>query len=184
MPTLVVIAYRDETSAATAGEEAQRLVRHLGIEPDAIAVVRRGGAGRFQLTTNHHPVAGDATWGMVWTLVFELLFARPTTTPPGRPHDAGLDALLEMVAGSGVDERFQAEVRDRLDPGTSALFLALGTGPPDRLVEVLGRFGGEVLQTTMTAAALATLQEALYGGRAAASDPALSAGRDPARGTG
>ena len=184
MPTLVVIAYRDETSATTAGEEAQRLVRHLGIEPDAIAVVRRDGAGRFQLTTNHHPVTGDATWGRVWMLVFELLFAPPTTTLPGRPHDAGLDPLLEMVAGGGVDERFQADVRDRLDPGTSALFLALGTGPSHRLVEVLGHFGGEVLQTTMAAATLAALQEALYGGPAAVSEPALSAGRDPARGTG
>ena len=183
MPTLVVIAYRDETSATTAGEEAQRLVRHLGIEPDAIAVVRRDAAGRFQLTTNHHPVAGDATWGMVWMLVFELLFAAPSTTRPDRPHDAGLDPLLQMVAG-GVDERFQAEVRDRLDLGTSALFLALGTGPSDRLVEVLGPFGGEVLQTTMAAATLAALREALYGARAAGSEPALSAGRDPARGTG
>ena len=178
MPTLVVIAYPDQTSAATAGENAQRLVRHLGIEPDAIAVVRRDRAGRFQLTTNHHPVTGDAIWGMVWMLVFELLFAPPA---PGRPHDAGLDALLEMIAGSGVDERFQVEVRDRLDPGTSALFIALGTGPPDRVVEVLGHYGGQVLQTTMTAAQLAALQEVLHGGRAADSEPALSAGRDLAR---
>ena len=114
MPTLVVIAYRDETSAATAGEQVQRLVRHLRIEPDAIAVVRRDRDGRFHLTTNHHPVGGDVTWGMVWMLVFELLFDPPS---PGRPDDAGLDALLELVAGSGVDERFQAEVRDRLGPG-------------------------------------------------------------------
>ena len=45
MPTLSVIAYRDETSAATAGEQVQRLVRHLRIEPDAIAVARRDGTG-------------------------------------------------------------------------------------------------------------------------------------------
>jgi uncharacterized membrane protein len=59
MPTLVVLAYRDETSAATAGEQVQRLVRHLGIEPDAVAVVRRDRDGRFHLTTNHQPVAGE-----------------------------------------------------------------------------------------------------------------------------
>ena len=64
---------------------------------------------------------------MVWMLVFALLFDRPS---PGRPDGAGLDALLELIAGSGVDERFQAEVRDRLGPGTSALFLALGPGSP------------------------------------------------------
>jgi uncharacterized membrane protein len=183
MPTLVVLAYRDETSAATAGEHAQRLVRHLGIEPDAVAVVRRDRDGRFHLTTNHHPVAGDATWGMVWMLVFALLFAPPR---PGRPYDEGLGALLEMIGASGVDRRFQAEVRARLDPGTSALFLAVRTGPTDRVVEVLGHYGGEVLQTTMTAAQLAALQEVLHGGPAATSGPAaaLSAGRGRGRGTG
>jgi uncharacterized membrane protein len=181
MPILAVIAYRDETSAATAGEQVQRLVRHLGIEPDATAVVRRDREGRFHLTTNHHPVAGDVTWSMVWMLVFALLFARPL---PGRPDEAGLDALLELLAASGLDERFQAEVRGRLDPGTSALFLGLGTGQPDRVVDVLGDFGGEVLPATITAVGLAALQDVLHGGRAAGSEPALSAGPDPAGGTG
>lgn len=181
MPTLAVVAYPDETSAATAGEQVQRLVRHLRIEPDAIAVVRRDREGRFHLTTNHHPVAGEVSWATVWMLVFALLFARPSS---GRPDDAGLDELLELLVASGLDERFQAEVRDRLDPGTSALFLGLVAGPPDRVVDVLGDYGGELLPATITAAGLAALQEVLYGGRAAGSEPALSAGPDPARGTG
>ena len=181
MPNLVVIAYRDETSAATAGEEAHRLVRHLGIEPDAIAVVRRDRTGRFHLTTHHHPVAGDVTWGMAWMLVFALLFDPPT---PGRPHDHGLDALLAAIARSGVDDRFRTEVRDRLDPATSALFLALGTVPPERAGELLGQFGGEMLQTTLAARPLAALQELLHAATAPAAEPALSAGRGPARGTG
>jgi len=174
MPTLVVIAYRDETSAAVADEQVQRLVRHLRIDPDAVAAVRRDRDGRFSLTTNHHPVAGGVSWGMVWMLVFELLFTRPA--------DAGLGPLLELVAGSGVDERFRAEIRDRLDPGTSALFLGLADEQPDRVVEVLGPYGGEVLQVALSTAGLAALQEALHGG--AAFQPALSAGRDPAPGTG
>jgi uncharacterized membrane protein len=178
MPTLVVIAYRDETSAATAGEQVQRLVRHLRIEPDAIAVVRRDRDGRYHLTTNHHhPVARDVAWGTVWTLVFALLFAPA-------PADAGLRALLELVAAGGLDERFRTEIRDRLDPGTSALFLALGDEQLDRVVDVLGSYGGEVLQTTMTGGQLAALQEALHGGAAPVAEPALSAGRDRARGTG
>jgi uncharacterized membrane protein len=196
--TLVVIAYRDETSAATAGEEAQRLVRHLGIEPDAIAVVRRDRTGRFHLTTSHHPVAGEMSWGMVWMLVFALLFAPPSSRrrhrsgPDADPDaglgaglGAGLDPLLEMIARSGVDERFQTEVRDRLDPGTSALFLALGAVPPDRAAATLGRFGGEVLQTTMTSAQVGALHELLHGAPAVTPlNPSLSAGRDPTRGTG
>lgn len=182
MPTLVVVAYRDETSADTAGEQAQRLVRQLEVETDAIAVVRRDGHGRFHLTTNHHPVAGEVNWGIVWMLVFALLFDPPS---PGRGDraEAGIDALLGMIAGSGVDEPFQAEVRGRLVPGTSALFLALGATGPDRVVEVLGQFGGELLHTTMSAARLGALREALHGGPAIG-PAAVSAGRGRAPGTG
>ena len=182
MPTLIVVAYRDETSAATAGEQAQRLVRHLDVQPDAIAVARRDGHGRLHLTTNHRPVAGDVSWGILWMLIFALVFD-PASPDRQDRTDAGLDALLEMIAGSGVDEPFQAEVRDRLAPGTSALFLALGTAGPDRVMEVLGQYGGELLQTTMTAAQLAALRETLHGGQATG-PAAVSAGRDRAPGTG
>jgi len=196
MPTLVVIAYGDETSAATAGEQAQRLARHLEIGPDAIAVARRDGHGRFHLTTNHRPAAGEVSWGIVWMLVFALLFDRPSSD---RRHetDAGIDAgtgigggtdggtapLLGMIAGSGVDEAFRVRVRDRLTPGTSALFLALGAARPDRAVEMLGQYGGELLQTTMTPAGLAALREALHG-RPDRLAGTVSAGRARAPGSG
>jgi hypothetical protein len=103
-------------------------------------------------------------------------------SPRHRPTPAC--ALLELVAAGGLDERFRTEIRDRLDPGTSALFLALGDEQLDRVVDVLGSYGGEVLQTTMTGGQLAALQEALHGGAAPVAEPALSAGRDRARGTG
>lgn len=176
MPSLVVLTYRDETAAATAGEQVQRLVRHLRIEPEAVAVVRRDRDGRFHLTTNHQPAAGGVSSGLVWMLVFALLFA----APPGRPAGAGLDAVLELVTAGGLDGRFQDELRDRLGPGTSALFL-LAEGGTDRLVEVLGPYGGALLRTTMSAERLAALREALP---AAAEAMALSGGRDRAPGTG
>ena len=185
MPTtLVVIAYADDTSAATAGEQAQRIARHLEIEPDAVAVARRDRHGRFHLTTNHRPVTGEVSWGIVWMLVFALLFDPP---PPDRRHatgtGGGIDRLLEMITGSGVDEAFRVRVRDRLTPGTSALFLALGTGRSERVVEVLGPYGGELLQTTMTEAGLAALREALHDGPGGPAG-AVSAGRARAPGSG
>lgn len=176
MPTLVVLTYRDETSAATAGEQVQRLVRHLRIEPEAVAVVRRDRDGRFHLTTNHRPAAGEGSPGLVWMLVSALLFA----APPGRPAGAGLDPVLELVTAGGLDGHFQDELRDRVGPGTSALFVLAGGGT-DRLVDVLGPYGGELLRTTMSTERLAALREALP---AAAEAMALSGGRDRAPGTG
>ena len=176
MPTLVVLTYRDETSATTAGEQVQRLVRHLRIEPEAVAVVRRARDGRFHLTTNHQLAVGELSSGLVWMLVFALLFA----APPGRPAGAGRDAVLELVTAGGLDRHFQDELRDRLGPGTSALFL-LAEGGTDRLVDVLGPYGGELLRITMSAERLAALREALP---AAAEAMALSGGRGRAPGSG
>ncbi len=173
MPTLVVLTYRDETSAATAGEQVQRLVRHLRIEPEAVAVVRRDRDGWFHLTTNHQPAAGEVSSGLVWMLVFALLFAAP-------PAGAGLDPVLGLVTAGGLDRHFQDELRDRVGPGTSALFV-LAEGGTDRLVDVLGPYGGELLRTTMSAERLAALREALP---AAAEAMALSGGRDRAPGSG
>jgi uncharacterized membrane protein len=179
MPTLVVIAYRDETSAATAGEQVQRLVRHLQVEPDAVAVVRLDRDGRVELTTHHRPVDDEASWGMVWMLVFALLFARAA---PRDQDDAGLGGMLELVAAGGVDERFRSAIDDRLGPGTSALFVAVEGEQADRVLDVLGPYGGEVLRTSLSADRLAALQQALHG--TAPSGPAVNAGRDPARGNG
>lgn len=114
-------------------------------------------------------------------LIFALVFD-PASPDRQDRTDAGLDALLEMIAGSGVDEPFRARVRDRLTPRTSALFLALGAAGPDRVVEVLGQYGGELLHATMTAGGLAALRDALHGSRTTAG--AVSAGRDRAPGTG
>ena len=176
MPTLVVLTYRDETSATTAGEQVQRLVRHLRIEPEAVAVVRRDRDGWFHLTTNHQPAAGEVSSGLVWMLVSALLFA----APPARPAGAGLDPVLELVNAGGLGGHFQEELRDRLGPGTSGLFV-LAEGGTDRLVDVLGPYGGDLLRTTMSAERLAALREALP---AAAEAMALSGGRGRAPGSG
>jgi len=53
------------------------LARNLIIEPDAIAVIIRDKDGKFRVTTNHHVVAGGASWGMFWDLLFGMLFFIP-----------------------------------------------------------------------------------------------------------
>jgi uncharacterized membrane protein len=77
MADLIAIGYPDETTAAQASAEAQRLAQDLVIEPDAIATIVRDADGKYHVTTSHHPVGGGATWGMFWGLLFGLLFFVP-----------------------------------------------------------------------------------------------------------
>lgn len=165
MATLVAIGYPDEVTAARAAEEAQRLAADLIIEPDAIAVITRDAGGKFHVTTNHHPVSGGTTWGMFWGFLFGVLFFVPFF---GMAVGTGLGALMGKVSKNTIDKQFQAQVRDMLAPGTSALFLVVEKVTPDRAVEALSRYGGTVLKSSMSKDQEAELQQALHGEPAAA----------------
>ena len=161
MADLIAIGYPDETTAAAAADEARRLAHDLIIEPDAIAVIVRDKEGSYHTHTNHHLVGGGATWGMFWGLLFGLLFFIPVF---GMAVGAGLGALMGKITKSGVNKEFQDQVRDLLQPGTSALFLMVEKVTPDKAVEALSKYGGTVLKTSLSKEAEKELQEELHGG--------------------
>ena len=168
MATLIAIGYPDETTATAAGEEAERLAGDLIIQPDAIAVIRRDKEGKYHVTTNHHAVGAGATWGMFWGLLFGMLFFIPVF---GMAMGAGMGALMGKLTKTGIDKQFQEQVRDLVQPGTSALFLIVEKVTPDKAVEAMARFGGTVLKTSMSKEQEAELQAALHGDQASTSTP-------------
>jgi uncharacterized membrane protein len=157
---LIAIGYADETTAIQAAEEAERLAGELIIQPDAIAAIVRTKDGKFKVTTSHHPVGSGASYGMFWGLLFGLLFFVPVF---GMALGAGFGALMGKLQKTGIDKEFQEQVRDLLQPGTSALFLIVEKVTPDKAVEALSQFGGTVLKSSLSKDAEAELQEALHG---------------------
>src|SRR3954452_18267084 len=160
MSTLIAIGYPDESTATAAADVAQGLSKDLIIEADAIAAVRRDSQGKYKVTTSHHSVAGGATYGMFWGLLFGVLFFVPVF---GMAVGAGLGALMGKVEKTGVDKAFQDQVRDMVQPGTSALFVVVEKVTPDKAVEGLSRFGGTVLKSSLSKDAEHELQDALHG---------------------
>jgi uncharacterized membrane protein len=157
---LIAIGYPDETTALEAEEEAQRLAQELIIQPDAIAAIVRDKDGKFKVTTNHHEVATGATWGMWWGLLFGILFFVPVL---GLAVGAGFGALFGKLGKIGIDKQFQEQVRELLQPGTSALFLVVEKVTPDKAVEALSKYGGTVLKSSLSKEVEAELQAALHG---------------------
>jgi uncharacterized membrane protein len=141
---LIAIGYPDETTAIQAAEEAERLAEELIIQPDAIAAIVRRQDGKFEVKTSHHPVATGASWG------------------------AGFGALMGRIEKSGIDKQFQQQVRDMLQPGTSALFLIVEKVTPDKAVAALSKFGGTVLKSSLSKETEEALQDALHGERSEA----------------
>src|SRR5205809_560267 len=163
MADLIAIGYPDETTAEAAADEARQLARDLIIEPDAIAVIVRDAEGDYHVHTRHHMVGRGATWGMWWGLLFGVLFFIPVF---GMAVGAGLGALMGKLEKAGIDKEFQKQVRELLQPGTSALFLVVEKITPDKAVEALGKYGGTVLKSSLTREAEQELQEELHGSAA------------------
>lgn len=166
MADLIAIGYQDETTADLAADEARRLAHDLIIQPDAIAVIIRSKDGGYHVHTSHHAVGGGAVWGMLWGLLFGLLFFIPVF---GMAIGAGMGALMGKLAKTSIDKEFRDQVRDMVQPGTSALFLMLEKVTPDKAVEAMSRYGGTVLKTSLSKEGEQELQDALHGGGASAS---------------
>ena len=168
MADLIAIGYDDEETAAKAAEEVYRLAHDLLIEPQAVAVISRDKTGKYRVTTNHHPVAQGVTWGMLWGAVFGLLFFVPVF---GLAIGGAFGALFGAIEKLGIDKGFQQQVRDMVQPGTSALFLVVRKVTPDKAIAALSQFGGTVLKTSLTEDAEEQLQEALRGSARSSETP-------------
>ena len=160
MADLIAIGYQDETTADLAADEARRLAQDLIIQPDAIAVIVRSRDGSYHVHTSHHPMTKGASWGLFWGFLFGLLFFIPVF---GMAVGAGLGALMGKFAKTSIDQQFQDQVRDMVQPGTSALFLMLEKVAPDKAVAAMSRYGGTVLKTSLSKDDEKELQDALHG---------------------
>ena len=161
MADLIAIGYKDEATAEAAAAEARRLAKDLTIESDAIAVIVRDSEGQFHVHTSHHSVEDGTTWGMLWGLLFGVLFFVPFL---GVAVGAGLGAIMGRITKAGIDNDFQDQVRDLLQPGTSALFLMVDKVTPDRVVDALSQYGGTVLKSSLSKEGEKEIQDALHGG--------------------
>jgi len=160
MSTLISIGYPDAMTASSVADEARRQAADLHIRADAIAVISRDRQGEFHVTTNHGSIADAASWGMFWGLLFSALFFVPVT---GLSVGPDLAAVIAKVQRSGLDQGFQEQVRDMLQPGASALFLVADVVSPDVVTNALSVYGGTVLVTSMTEHTEAALQRTLHG---------------------
>jgi uncharacterized membrane protein len=160
MATLVAIGYEDQTTAEAARQTVQSLEADLIIQADQVAAISRDQEGKYHVTTTHGGASGGggAAWGGFWGLLFGMLFFVPFA---GLALGAGFGALFGHLGKKGIDEAFQQQVRDHLQPGTSALFLIIEKATPDKAVAALEQYGGTVIKTSLSDEDTAKLQEAL-----------------------
>jgi uncharacterized membrane protein len=160
MATLVAIGYPDQTTAEKARQTVRELESDLIIQADEVAAISRDERGRYHVETSHGGASagGGAVWGGFWGLLFGLLFFIPFA---GLAVGAGFGALFGHLGEKGIDKEFQRQVRDYVQPGTSALFMVIEKATPDKAVAALEQYGGTVIRTSLSDEDTKKLQEAL-----------------------
>jgi uncharacterized membrane protein len=160
MTTLVAIAYPDQDTAVQARATVRRLEKELIIQAEEIAVISRDPDGKYHVHTSHSGIstAGGAIWGGFWGFLFGTLFLIPFA---GWAMGAGLGALFGHRRDNSSDQAFEQQVRDRLQPGTSALFMMIEHVTPEKAIAALEQYGGTVIKTSLSDEDAKRLQDAL-----------------------
>ena len=160
MATLVAIGYADEATAERARDTVNQLESELIIQADQVASINRDLDGKYHVHTSHGGASagGGAWWGGFWGFLFGLLFFIPFF---GLALGAGMGALFGHFGEKGIDKAFQEQVRDHLQPGTSALFMVIEQATPDKAIAALSQYGGTVIKTSLSEEDTKKLQDAL-----------------------
>jgi uncharacterized membrane protein len=160
MATLVAIGYPDQGTAEQARETVYQLESELIIQADQVASISRDLEGKYHVHTSHGGAGAGpgAVWGGFWGLLFGLLFFIPFA---GWALGAGMGALFGHLGKHAIDKEFQEQVRNHLQPGTSALFMVIEHATPDKAIAALQQYGGTVIKTSLSDEDTKKLQEAL-----------------------
>ncbi|MGE0300533.1 DUF1269 domain-containing protein [Pseudonocardia sp.] len=142
MNTLSVWRFDTPDGAETALRAVERLQHRRVVTIDDASVVAWPAGARRPRTYQAGTAAGTAALsGAFWGLLFGLLFLLPLAGPEAGPATA--------LACVGLPDEVLRRIRDRVTPGTSALFLLSHDGVPDRVREVLEGMHAEVLVSTL-----------------------------------
>jgi uncharacterized membrane protein len=157
MNQLVVVAFDHVDAARDALRSLRDLEQRGQISFEDTAVISRDPDGTTRVrneasgTTETAAVVGGVL-GAFAAFVFPIA---------GIAIGAAAGAAIGASLGTGVEGSFVDEVKHKLTPGRSALFLVIRSVNADALTGALRPYEGEVLQTSLAPEAEAALRDAL-----------------------
>ncbi len=164
MANLVAIAYDDVDQAQQVTETLGELMKEHSIELEDAVIVEHRANGKIKL---HQPsMAGlGAASGALWGGLIGLIFFVPLF---GLAIGAASGAAAGALTDTGIDDKFMKELGDKLPQGGAAVFVLVRQATADKVVPEISKFGGHVIQSSLSNEQETALQEALDGRGAAA----------------
>jgi uncharacterized membrane protein len=148
MATLTVWKFGTAGGADDALNTLERLQKEELIKVhDGAVVTWPEGAKKPKTRQLASTTGAGALGGAFWGFLFGLLFFIPIL---GMAVGAAMGALAGSLADVGIDDDFIEEVRDRITPGTSALFLMTSDAVEDRVREAFEGSDMELIRTNLS----------------------------------
>jgi uncharacterized membrane protein len=145
MATLTVWKFPTPSGADQAEMTLEQLQKEELITVHDAAIVSWPEGKKRPKTRQLNSLKGvGALSGSFWGLLFGLIFFVPFL---GLAVGAAMGALSGSMADVGIDDRFIDEVRKKVTPGTSALFVMTSDAVPDK---VRARFQGTEMELINT----------------------------------
>jgi uncharacterized membrane protein len=148
MATLTAVKFPTPDGAERALKTLEQLQKQQLITVHDAAVVTWPADRKQPKTRQAHNLAGvGALGGMFWGMLFGLLFFVPLL---GMAIGAGIGALTGALTDVGIDDKFINEVKSKVTPGTSALFVMTSDAVLDRVADAFKGSQGEVISTNLS----------------------------------
>ncbi len=157
MANLVAIAYDDLDQAKQVIQTIGTLRKEHLIELEDAVIVEHRPGGKMKL---HQPsLAGmGAAGGALWGGLIGLIFLMPLF---GMAIGAATGAAAGAMSDYGVDDDFMKELGEKLPEGGAAVFVLVKEATRDKVVPEIAKYGGHVIQTSLSNEQETALQEAL-----------------------
>jgi uncharacterized membrane protein len=148
MASLTVWKFGAPFGADAALDKLQLLQQQeLIVVRDAAVVSWEEGKSKPKTRQLHNTKMGGALGGGFWGLLFGMIFFVPLL---GLAIGAAAGALAGSLTDVGISDSFINEVRDKVTPGTSALFLLSSDAVFDRISGEFADTGAELISTNMS----------------------------------
>ena len=158
MATLTVWKFPSPYGADTAEYTLNQLEEQGLIKVHDAAIVTWEVSAKQPSTRVLKSTAGSGARGGLWGLLFGLLFSVPVL---GLAVGVVTGTMRRKLSKAGIDDDFVRTVREKVTPGTSALFLMTSDAVMDRVQEAFASQEMELISTNLTAEQEEELREAL-----------------------
>ncbi len=148
MATLTVWRFPDADGAEQALSTLEDLQKQELIKVhDGAVVTWPAGAKKPKTRQLHHTAGVGALGGAFWGLLFGLIFFVPLL---GMAVGAAAGAAAGAMTDVGIDDSFIRQVREKVTPGTSALFVLTSEAVLDKVRDAFAGQRMELVNTNLS----------------------------------